>query len=792
MLTIKKGIDLMYNLPKNIISLKSISRLYVSTAILTLMFWVVSLQQIDNKFTDTNRLYQHPYKVSNASLNIQVHIQEIHQIIKNIKYAQNNEQIKTSLSLASKHESEVLSKLSLISQRYLGKKEVIDNIYQLIIDWRVTRQNVFDAHLQKIKDGGSTEFKLIKLTYAEQKNNKQVAEIQSQIKAIIDFANHKAKFFSESSKSSFSIVEKLGFISFFFLVSMQLLLFRMFKKDSIKEKNKVLKALDWSNQLIDSSPDAMIITTQNGNITQVNITAEKLFGYPRAEFIGLNISELMPKRFLHHQEKINGFFENSSTRVMGEGRELFAVKKSGEEFQVEISLNLAELNNNKVAITSIRDVTKQKYIESKVLYQANYDFLTKLPNRFLSLDRLAMSIEHAKRNSTKLAIMYIDLDDFKKANDVFGHHVGDKILISTADRLKDAIRAADTVGRFGGDEFFVLIDNLSSKNSLIKVANNILAAFKKPFNIGPINTLLSASIGISIYPDDGHTVDDLLVNADLSMYQSKKTGKNSFTFFENSMRDIINRQSSLEKALKSSLDRNEFYVVYQPKYEISSNIIIGFEALVRWDNVDFNDTSPDEFIPILEQIGLIDDVGMFVLDNALQMIKKWQSMTQRPLQMAVNISPIQFNNSLLFQQILQKLAKYNLTGHSLEIEITEGILLEATQALKDTLNDLKKADISIALDDFGTGYSSLSYIKDYPINSIKVDKSFIEEINKNNTQTKLVEAMIYLAHSLDFHVTAEGIECKEQLAYLRDLDCDIAQGFYLSRPLTADRIIHLL
>jgi diguanylate cyclase (GGDEF)-like protein/PAS domain S-box-containing protein len=782
----------MYNLPKSIISLKNISRLYVSTALLTLMLWVVSLQQIDHKFTDTNRLYQHPYKVSNASLNIQVHIQEIHQIIKDIKYAQNNEQIKTSLSLASKHESEVLSKLSLISQRYLGKKEVIDNIYQLIIDWRVIRQNVFDAHLQKIKYGGSTEFTLIKLTYAEQKNNKQVAEIQSQIKAVIDFANNKAKFFSDSSKSSFSIVEKLGFISFFFLVSMQLLLFKMFKKNSIKEKNKVLKALDWSNQLINSSPDAMIITTQNGNITQVNITAEKLFGYSRAEFIGLNISELMPKRFSHHQEKINGFFEHSSTRVMGERRELFAVNKSGEEFQVEISLNLAELNNNKVAITSIRDVTKQKHIESKVLHQANYDFLTKLPNRFLSLDRLAMSIEHAKRNSTKLAIMYIDLDDFKKANDVFGHYVGDKILISTADRLKDAIRASDTVGRFGGDEFFVLIDNLSSKKSLIKVANNILAAFKNPFNIDPINTLLSASIGISIYPDDGHTVEDLLVNADLSMYQSKKTGKNSFTFFESSMRDIINRQSSMEEALKGSLDRNEFHVVYQPKYEISSNIIIGFEALVRWNNAKFTGTGPDEFIPVLEQIGLIDDVGMFVLDNALKMIKKWQSITQKPLQMAVNISPIQFNDPLLFERIQQKLTKYNLTGRSLEIEITEGILLEATQDLKVTLNDIRKADIGIALDDFGTGYSSLSYIKDYPINSIKIDKSFIEEINKNKTQTKLVEAMISLAHSLDFHVTAEGIECKEQLEYLKALKCDIAQGFYLSRPLTADKIIHLL
>ncbi|MFT5760577.1 MAG: diguanylate cyclase (GGDEF)-like protein/PAS domain S-box-containing protein [Alteromonadaceae bacterium] len=780
---------LMTSVTKRILSWPSISRFYVGTAILTLTLWIASFQQVNEIFADTNNLYQHPYKVSNASLTIKLHIHRINQIIKGSKYAQNKEQIKTALSLVSEHENEILGKLSLISQRYLGKQEVIDNIYQLVDDWKLIRQDFFDLYLQKIN---SIAFNEVQLTYVAQQNKNQVDKLQGEIIEIVEFANNKAKKFSESAKSNFIVVEKAGFILIFFLLAMQVLLFRMFKKNSIKEKNTVLKALKWSNELIDSSPDAMIITTQNGNITQINISAEKLFGYTRVEFIGLNISELMPKRFLHHQEKINGFFENSSTRVMGEGRELFALKKSGEVFQVEISLNLAELNNNKVAITSIRDVTKQKHIESKVLHQANYDFLTQLPNRFLSVDRLATSLEHAKRNKTKLAVMYIDLDDFKKANDIFGHHVGDKILVSAAARLKNAMRAVDTVGRFGGDEFFVLIDHFSSQDSLITVANNILEAFKKPFNIGPISTLLSASIGISVYPDDGHTVDDLLVNADLSMYQSKKVGKNSFTFFENSMRDSIKRQSSLEKALKSSLERNEFYVVYQPKYEISSNIIIGFEALVRWDNTEFAGTGPDEFIPVLEQIGLIYDVGMFVLDHALQMIKKWQSMTQQPLQMAVNISPMQFNDPMLFQQVMQKLTKYDLAGHSLEIEITEGIILEATQALKDTLNDFRKADITIALDDFGTGYSSLSYIKDYPINSIKIDKSFIEEINKNKTQTKLVKAMISLAHSLNFHVTAEGIECKEQLDFLKALKCDIAQGYYLSRPLTADKVIYLL
>jgi len=477
---------------------------------------------------------------------------------------------------------------------------------------------------------------------------------------------------------------------------------------------------------------------------------------------------------------------------MGEGRDLFAVNKSGVEFQVEISLNIAELNNNKVAITSIRDVTKQKQIESKVLHQASYDFLTQLPNRFLSLDRLSTSIEHAKRNNNKLAVMYMDLDDFKRANDLFGHQMGDKVLVATAKKLKETMRSEDTVGRLGGDEFFILVDNFDSEQSLIKIANNILYAFEKPFSINKQDIVLSASIGISIYPDDGNTVEDLLVNADLSMYRAKKNGKNSFTFFENSMRDTLNRKSSIEEALKGGLERDEFYLVYQPKYQISSNTIIGFEALLRWENDEFKDIGPDEFIPLIEQIGLINDVGMFVLENALKEVKNWQDITQQPLHMAVNISPLHFNDPTLFQSIIQTLTKYDLSGQSLEIEITEGVLLEGTRELKETLNELKKANISIALDDFGTGYSSLSYIKDYPINSIKIDRSFIDQISKNKTHAALVKAIISLAHSLNCTVTAEGIEGHAQLEFLRKHKCDIAQGYYLSRPIKKSNIITLL
>lgn len=774
----------MITIKKNIIGLKSISRLHTSTAILTLILWIASFQYIQEIVMDTNSLYQHPYKVSNASQKFQFHTQSIYRLMNDLKHHIGIDQLKASQSLVNQHESQLLSEYALLSKRYLGNKERIDNIYQLIINWRTIRQDIFKLYFRKTDDVG--------LKYAEQQSNMHVAELQKEIIAVVNFANNKAKFFTESAKLNINNIEKIGLVFYPFLLSMQLLLFMMFKRNSVKEKNKVLQSLTWSNQLLNSSPDAMIITDEDGKIEQVNISAIELFGYTKDEFIGINISALMPERFNDHHEKIKGFFTRSKSRAMGEGKELFAVKKSGKEIQVEISLNLAELNQKRVAIASIRDVTKQKSIESKVLHQANYDSLTDLPNRFLSLDRLSTSIAHAKRNNNKVAIMYIDLDDFKKANDIYGHQMGDSILVSTARNLKNAMRAEDTVGRLGGDEFFVLIDNFSSPQSLIKVANNILEVFKKPLSIERKSILISASIGISTYPDDGTTAEELLVNADLSMYRSKNTGKNSFTFFENSMKELLRRESSIEEALKDSLERNEFYVVYQPKYDICSNTIIGFEALLRWNNANFKDSGPDEFIPIIEQIGLIHEVGMFVLDSALKEIKKWQSITQRPLQMAVNISPIQFNDPRLLQLIQEKLTKHNLTGHSLEIEITEGVLLEGTSELKTTLRELREANIGIALDDFGTGYSSLSYIKDYPISSIKIDRSFVEEINKNKTHTMLVEGIISLAHSLECHVTAEGIEYEAQLAYLRQLKCDIAQGFYLSRPLTADKVTQLL
>ena len=315
----------MSSIIKKIAGLTSLSRFHTSTAILTLILWVASFHYIQDIVSDTDRLYQHPFKVSKASLNIQFQIQTINRIMNDLRYSKNNEQIATALVQVNKHENELLNEFSLVSQRYLGSKEVIDNIAQSILTWKEIREDIFNLYMQQSNNVG--------LKYAEQQSHKQVLKLQKEILIITEFANNKAKVLTESTKSNFSHIEKIGLVFFLFLLSMQLILFMMFKKNSIKEKDNVIKALEWSNQLFDSSPDAIIIADQNGNITQVNITAENMFGYDRAEFLGLNIKELMPKRFANHQEKIASFFNHSSVRKIRESRYLIADQQPCKEIQ---------------------------------------------------------------------------------------------------------------------------------------------------------------------------------------------------------------------------------------------------------------------------------------------------------------------------------------------------------------------------------------------------------------------------------------------------------------------------
>jgi diguanylate cyclase (GGDEF)-like protein/PAS domain S-box-containing protein len=684
------------------------------------------------------------------------------------------------------HDNEVEQAFVLLEKTFWGKNSRVEKIKDVYLDWFAVRGEIIDMLLLNQK--------MSVLQALLKQNTQRLMGINNQLAQLTVDSQSKNSIQTSHNGTlkSLRIELAISVLLLFFLLAT----FYTFQRRITKEKQAVLSALVWSNQLLDSSPDAMIISDRDGNITQVNKNAEELFGYSKSEFKSLNIAKLMPKRFVNHQEHIQHFFKRASSRQMGLGNTLYALNRLGKEFPVEISLNSAELNERKVAITVIRDVTDKKKIEAKLLHQANYDLLTNLPNRKLINDRLNQAINRAIRSNNKFGVLFIDLDNFKKANDLHGHEFGDKLLVCIADLLRASLRAEDTIGRLGGDEYLVIIPDIIQNESLTHIVEKILLAFA---HLGPIDDKsvdIGASIGISIYPDNGINCDELIRDADLAMYEAKKSsGQSSFRYFDEAMLDQTTENYAIEIALQNALENNEFYVVYQPKFEIKSQEIIGFEALLRWNNSRFSHLTPEDYIPILEKNDMINKVGNFVLKTSLKAISYWREMTGKDLHIAVNISSYQLKNPALASSIEMLLKKYQLDSRSLEIELTEQTLIEPSKMLKQVLQNLRDLGVGISLDDFGTGYSSLHYLANFPITSIKIDKSFVNGIDTNNsneTKRVLVDTIVALGRSLNLIVTAEGIELEEQIKYLINIDCDHGQGFYFSKPLTAENINSLL
>lgn len=429
--------------------------------------------------------------------------------------------------------------------------------------------------------------------------------------------------------------------------------------------------------------------------------------------------------------------------------------------------------------------------EQKILHQAHFDSLTNLPNRFLSLDRLAHLITEAKRNNDLIALIFVDLDDFKKVNDSLGHETGDKLLISVSKRLEGLVREQDTAGRLGGDEFILILGGLHELDDAQSIAENIINNFRIPFIIDGRDIVLTLSLGISVFPNDGDTASELLRKSDSAMYRSKEDGRNAYNFFTEEMNKNITRRLHLEEQLHGALERGEFTVFYQPKIDLNTNEIMGAEALLRWNNPSLGDVSPNEFIPLTEQMGLITALGEFVLDQSLSMTEKIQNQFNKEFCMAVNISPRQFRERNLFTFIQNVLDKYNISGSYLELEITEGLLMGGDDYINKALFSISDKGIGIAMDDFGTGYSSLSYLRDYPFSVLKIDRSFVNDITSDTNDKELVNAAIAMAHGLMLKVVAEGIETNEQLNLIKEMGCDIGQGYLFSKPLSEDEFFNL-
>ncbi len=555
-------------------------------------------------------------------------------------------------------------------------------------------------------------------------------------------------------------------------------------REEAKESRRNLAAI------MDFSPAIIQVRDLDARYLLVNRQFEHVYDRNRDDVIGHTPSKLFQRELAERIQVEDNTVINSGNPI--EIEETVICRDGILEFMT-VKFPLLNSDSKIYAICSIStDITERKRAEEKMLYQAHFDELTGLPNRFLSLDRLSHMLSKVERDKQFVAVLFIDLDDFKKVNDTLGHETGDKLLKHAADRLRSILRNSDTVGRLGGDEFIIILGGLDDATNARPVIEKVLAQFRQAFIIDGRKMLLTASIGVAIYPTDGDSPSQLLKSADSAMYHAKARGRNTYSFFTESMNCLVLRRLLVEEQLHGALEREEFSVVYQPVISIKKSEPIGVEALLRWKNPALGIVRPEEFIPISEQTGMIVKLGKFVLEDALRNVVRWRELFSDDFHVAVNFSPSQFRDPELVEFIQRSLAKHDVPGNCLELEITEGVLLTMHSNLMDVLKAIARTGIRIVMDDFGTGYSSLSYLRNYPFNVLKIDQSFIRDVTVNPADKALVQATVSMAMALGLKVIAEGVETKEQLVDLAEIRCDYAQGYYISKPLTGEALSEYL
>ena len=448
-----------------------------------------------------------------------------------------------------------------------------------------------------------------------------------------------------------------------------------------------------------------------------------------------------------------------------------------------------------LVLDNAREIEVIKQTQQHLDYLAHFDALTGLPNRTLVTDRIRQLLAHTHRNTNMVAIMFVDLDNFKNVNDTLGHSVGDLLLKEVASRVLECLRSGDTVARMGGDEFIVILPEVTDVQDAGKVATKILESLARQADIDHHEIFITASIGVSISPNDSSHMEELLANADSAMYHAKKLGKNNFQFFSAELNLKAQNAAKLERHLRRALEKNELFLHYQPQVDSITHSIVGMEALLRWNTPELGTVSPVDFIPVAEETGLIVPIGNWVLNTACAQARQWQQ-DGTPVRVAVNLSSRQFqrqhHRNELLDTVIQVLDKTGLPPELLELEITESIMMQNIDATLQTLGKLKKLGIRISVDDFGTGYSSLSYLKRFPIDTIKIDKSFIQDIPSDANDAAIVSAIGAMAHQLNFSIVAEGVENIEQLNFLQTIQCQSIQGYYFSKPVGNDEISKLL
>ena len=530
------------------------------------------------------------------------------------------------------------------------------------------------------------------------------------------------------------------------------------------------------------NPVAIMIADRHNRIMAVNRSFTRLTGYSAEDAIGQTPAMLKSGR--HGPEFYRAMWE--SLQKFGEwSGEIWDRRKDGSHYPKWLNVNVVrEGPNGPIThyLASFNDLSASKVAEERIRLLAYHDPLTGLPNRLLLTDRLAHALSSAKRRQGHVAVLYIDLDRFKNVNDSLGHAVGDKLLWEIAHRLNTCVREEDTVSRMGGDEFVIVLESLQDQEDAASIANKVHKAFERPILVDNRMLHASASIGIAVYPNDGESAEVLMQNADTAMYQAKAQGRNNFQFFAPFMNTHVRERLDLENTLREAMERDEFELYYQPIVDLRSGEIVCAEALIRWRHPEQGLIPPDKFIPIAEETGFIVRIGDWVIDQACRVLSAWHAQGVRPPRLSVNVSPRQFRQPGLADRIRHILDTHGVDARQIDLEVTESALMDHPQLAARILRELKAMGLGIVIDDFGTGYSSLAYLKTFPIDKLKIDRSFVRDLLNDNSDREITLAVIALSHNLGLKVVAEGVEQPEQLEFLKRHHCDSVQGYFYSQP----------
>ena len=557
------------------------------------------------------------------------------------------------------------------------------------------------------------------------------------------------------------------------------------------ELKRLEKKVSLAASVFDNMSEAISVTDADKNYVWINPAFSKITGYSPEEVIGRNPKLMASGR--HDAKFYQQMWESINESGYWHG-ELWDRRRNGEIYPKRISIvavkDKQELLQNYVAIFS--DISERKASDERIHYMAHYDALIHLPNRVLLHDRILQAVMSAPRDKKKVAILFLDLDRFKNINDTLGHSIGDLLLQAVAERLKSCIRSSDTVARLGGDEFIAVIPDLHDGAHAATIAQKILDSISNHFIIRDMELHTTASIGISLFPDDGTANEELIANADVAMYRAKDSGRNNYQFFSPAMNNSSYERLTMENKLRRALERQEFVLHYQPQVNSETGRIIGAEALVRWRHPEMGLVPPGMFIPIAEESGLIVTIGEWVLGEACRQCKAWQLEGLPPVTVAVNLSAVQFQQKNLKDMIADVLQKNELEPHWLELEITESGIMQNSETAVKTLHALKQMGLKLSIDDFGTGYSSLSYLKKFPIDKLKIDQTFVRDITTDQDDAAIVVAIIGMAKALKLRVIAEGVETGDHLNYLNSNGCFEMQGYFFSKPVPAYEFGQLL